>query len=266
MVVVIFCAAAGGIASSTGGTAVNIASSTGGTATSIASNTGGTATSIASSTGSTATSIASSTSVISWSNGIERHYEGGRLHREGGPAVAIKGVYEAWYQRGDPHRIGADVFERVAARSQPADRAKITKSRCPRVPLDVYQSNTQRWSAAGGIEMLDSFVFTIEPKLVKGSAEAQIWYCAGEVWGAASGYSVRSANARYARGLWYTMGISPADSLCCRLTDLCLDWMDASVPMCIVHCMACNAVVKIKTPQLANVAGGTLCALCTPHA
>jgi hypothetical protein len=43
---------------------------------------------------------------IAWPGGIERHYENGRLHREEGPAVVIKGTFEAWYRRGDPHRIG----------------------------------------------------------------------------------------------------------------------------------------------------------------
>jgi hypothetical protein len=45
-------------------------------------------------------SIACGTGRIAWPNGIERHYESGRLHREEGPAVVIKGSFEAWYQRG----------------------------------------------------------------------------------------------------------------------------------------------------------------------
>ena len=55
---------------------------------------------------------------IVWPGGVARHYANGRLHREGGPAVTIKGTFEAWYQRGDPHRIiDPAAFERTVAQT-----------------------------------------------------------------------------------------------------------------------------------------------------
>ena len=85
-----------------------------------------------------ATSVADATSIIAWPGGIERHYENGRLPREGGPAVVIKGTYEAWYQRGDPHRIGAAAFTQAISHAHSRERCRIVDSRCAHMVLDVY--------------------------------------------------------------------------------------------------------------------------------
>jgi hypothetical protein len=43
---------------------------------------------------------------IEWHGRSERHYSGGKLHREGGPAAVKKDAFEGWYQRGELHREG----------------------------------------------------------------------------------------------------------------------------------------------------------------
>jgi hypothetical protein len=53
---------------------------------------------------------------IAWAGEIKRYYERGRLHREGGPAVAIKGTYEAWVPAKVKKRVGGErmqVFQRL---------------------------------------------------------------------------------------------------------------------------------------------------------
>jgi hypothetical protein len=184
---------------------------------------------------------------IAWPGGIERHYESGRLHREEGPAVVIKGTFEAWYQRGDPHRIGAAAFELATARVSSLMREQILNSRCSAMFMQVYCRNILTWLTTGRICMLDSYMFTLFPSAQYIESEWRTWYCSGEVRGTTKTFAASSANTEFARGLKYP-DISPAVSLGTRLTDLYLALMEVAGPMFYLRCITCNA--SFKTSEL----------------
>jgi hypothetical protein len=156
---------------------------------------------------------AGGTSSITWPGGKERHYKGGRIHREGGPAVVSKGTFEAWYQNGDPFRIGAGAFAQVMARAPPREKNKIADSRCAHIVMRSFHIYRQAWVRVGGISMLESFVFTFGYNPTETGVDYNAWCFVGETWGRIAGQlfattssSFETRGVRTSRPLTFSVG------------------------------------------------------------
>jgi hypothetical protein len=197
---------------------------------------------------------------IAWPCGIERHYERSQLHREGGPAVVVRKTFEAWYQRGDPHRIGAAAIERVMARcsyseDEPSEamiRVKYPKSQESRVKLvsacialRSWHKEKEWWANSRYIEMIDAFVFTFEIQGMRPEATEppDYWFCEerpGELYFI---YTPMCIGRILTDGLYRRPPYTPTDSLSCSLTDFYLTCLAAERMMNISGCDKCKAMV-----------------------
>jgi hypothetical protein len=93
--------------------------------------------------------------------------------------------------------------------------------------------------------MIKSFIFAFTYYGKKIDAEWRTWDCAGKVWGSTVTATVDIKEV-FARSLWYSPGISPADSLGCRLTDPYLDWVEraGADQILFARCVACKSAFK----------------------
>ena len=213
---------------------------------------------------------AGGTSSITWPGGKERHYKGGRIHREGGPAVVSKGTFEAWYQNGDPFRIGAGAFAQVMARAPPREKNKIADSRCAHIVMRSFHIYRQAWVRVGGISMLESFVFTFGYNPTETGVDYNAWCFVGETWGADCRTAIRD-NVEFVRNTW-GKNLSSADFLGWDLTIVFMNCMAAAPPIQFVCCMAYKtAPVRLwhLLPEFywgrwyaGSFAGGLLCKPC----
>ena len=212
--------------------------------------------------------FADATSIIAWPGGKERHYKGGWLHREGGPAVVIKGTYEAWYQRGDPHRIGAAAFTQAIARAREPERRRIVDTRCAYMVQKVYNKCLQTWVKVVGIGMIDSYVFTLE----RFKNDYHFWGYTGDVLGTDCRTS-RVTHA-YTQNMWDKF--IPLDDLVgWHLTGLYLDCMTATAPIYFVRCKTCKEAFESLNAntlpahtvvrKMYGDATEALCKLCAQH-
>ena len=107
---------------------------------------------------------AGGTRVVSWPNyRLSRHYVNGRLHREGGPAVDVKGTFEAWYQHGDPHRIACTPLS--------------CDSNTAYMAMRTIHKDTQQWLVAGALVVFDAFVFAARLIDLNDAEKYLAWTC-----------------------------------------------------------------------------------------
>jgi hypothetical protein len=175
--------------------------------------------------------IGGETRSIAWPNCcLRRHYERGRLHRERGPAVDIKGAYEAWYQRGDPHR------------------AKTTGD-CTSVSLLLLSERSRRCHQ-GGIYCLDGYLFLYAQSgcTKEDGFTGKSWFC-GWPPKAVQLHVYCTENKKswhmmmFVQGLRFKTATNPVDLFQRGLTDLFLAHQASERPLCLVGCARCDAVV-----------------------
>ena len=188
--------------------------------------------------------IGGETRSIAWPNCcLRRHYERGRLHRERGPAVDIKGAYEAWYQRGDPRRI---------KKGMPSVRG----SNSVRMAMNAIRKYSQELVCAGALDVHDAYVYVSDVLIdSEYAAGYQAWTCGGN---ARTSYTYIYPSD--IRGLYVQLMHESADTIgCSNVTELFLTCLASEIPVRIAQCIHCNALVEMSALNADNA----LCSKCT---